>query len=105
TRGTHVMEQYYSDQTALEGGLVGIYGGLQQIFSNSSLGLGAVGTDESYTTRLTSNIGPLDQYTHNPNADIIGNWYSRHYDVIQRTNILLSRGPNTPNVSENDMNR
>lgn len=105
TRSSNVMQDYYKNQDALEGGLVGVYAAIPKIFDNSSLGLCVVGTDETYTTRLTSNTGPLDQYTFTPSTSVIENWYTDHYDIIQRANIIISRAPEVPDVSDADLKR
>lgn len=105
TRADNITDKYYEDLEDAEAGLVGVYAGFRPIYNVNAMAVGMAGTDETYITALTSNAGPMDQYTFSANTSQIDAWYSAHFDIIQRANIVISRTQKIAGLSETDLAR
>ena len=95
----NIMYNFFKDKEQLESTILGIYKGLPAIYTNNSLGLCVVGTDEIFTTRTTGNTGPLDGYTFTAGTAVIEDWYAKHYTIIQRANVVVNRAPTVPEIT------
>lgn len=104
-KSAFTIDNYFTDEVALQGALTGVYSRLQNLYNGNMHGVGQMGTDESMSTRLTNYRGILDQYEYTAAERSIQETWEKYYRLVLNANLVISRAPTTPKVTEVTLNR
>lgn len=84
---------YYGDVTTLKSGLMGIYLSFQNLYRDELPYIGELGTDESIPQFYMPDFNTVFRYQLDANNEMfVGKWYRKHYEMISRANVVISRG-------------
>lgn len=84
---------YYGDVTTLKSGLMGIYLSFQGLYRDELPYIGELGTDESIPQFYMPDFNTVFRYQLDANNEMfVGKWYRKHYEMISRANVVISRG-------------
>ncbi|MBS9461072.1 RagB/SusD family nutrient uptake outer membrane protein [Flagellimonas sp. 389] len=87
---------FFSSEQELESAIIGIYAQLQNngLYGLDLIGVGEISAEDSFEEIAANDggrFGQLDDFSTNPENDLVGDIWRESYEGIQRTNVVLNR--------------
>ncbi|MDR1682401.1 MAG: RagB/SusD family nutrient uptake outer membrane protein [Candidatus Symbiothrix sp.] len=98
---------YYKDAATLRSGVVGAYAKLRDLYvvgTNTPLFVTMLGTDECMYRGSNNVRASIDRYIFTPTDGCIREYWAQYYDIIARSNAIITQAPKINGLSESDFN-
>lgn len=103
----YTTDNYFVDKTTLDAGIVGMYSSAKDLFgvyTNTPLFMTEVGTDEAMFKGTTGVRFNFDRYTFSVSEGSIYEFWTRHFEIAARANVVISAAGRVTKISEADRN-
>lgn len=104
----YTADNFFTDKTSLEAGVVGMYSSVKDLFgvyTNTPLFMTEIGTDEAMFKGSSGVRFNFDRYGFSPSEGSIYEFWIRHFEIATRANTLIQAANNVKNISDSDRNQ